>query len=226
MGQVIKKHFKSFLIIAFFILVCNLLNALHPFVIKQIDDLDFNQNNIFNILLIYFVLYLLIHFFLVILRNVTNIKLNKTMAFILRDIRDIVFKKVLKFKEKCTKDQSAKNITKAIYEFLINENIDKKLKIKAKELEEENEEISEEYKASFNTVIKILDEIVKVFGEEKITFDTYTAFLKISFSENGLGKIPAGLDQVTVGDVDRSRSHKVKVIFIIGVNDRKFPKCK
>ena len=100
MGQVIKKHFKSFLIIAFFILVCNLLNALHPFVIKQIVDLDFNQNNIFNILLIYFVLYLLIHFFLVILRNVTNIKLNKTMAFILRDIRDIVFKKVLKFKMK------------------------------------------------------------------------------------------------------------------------------
>lgn len=145
-------------------------------------------------------------------------KLNQT--------RRKIVEPLLKFKEKCMKDQSAKNITKAIYEFLINENIDKKLKIKAKELEEENEEISEEYKASFNTVIKILDEIVKVFGEEKITFDTYTAFLKISFSENGLGKIPAGLDQVTVGDVDRSRSHKVKVIFIIGVNDRKFPKCK
>ncbi len=151
---------------------------------------------------------------------------NKENLEKLNQTRKKIVEPLLKFRETCMKDQSARNITKAIYEFLINENIDKKLKIKAKELEKENEEIEEEYKASFNTVVKILDEIVKVFGDEKITFDTYSAFLKISFSENGLGKIPAGLDQVTVGDVDRSRSHKVKVIFIIGVNDRKFPKCK
>lgn len=37
------------------------------------------------------------------------------------------------------------------------------------------------------------------------------------------GKLPAGFDEVTVGDVDRSRSHHVKVIFIIGLNDGSFP---
>ena len=57
--------------------------------------------------------------------------------------------------------------------------------------------------------------LIKVFGDEKITFEKYSAFLKISFSENGLGKLPAGFDQVTVGDVDRSRSKVTKVIFII-----------
>ena len=100
MGQVIKKHFKSFCIVAFLILICNLLNVLHPFVIKQIVDLNFNQKNIVNILLLYFAGYVLIHLFLVILRNVTNMKQNKTMAFLLRDIRDSVFRKVLKFKIK------------------------------------------------------------------------------------------------------------------------------
>ena len=94
------------------------------------------------------------------------------------------------------------------------------MKQKQKEVEKENADIVSEYEASFNIVIKILDEIVKVFGDERLTFDKYASLLKISFTENGLGKIPAGLDQVTVGDVDRSRSHKVKVIFIIGVNDR------
>ncbi len=39
----------------------------------------------------------------------------------------------------------------------------------------------------------------------------------------GLEKIPASCDQVIVGDVDRSRSHKVKAIFIIGLNDGMFP---
>ena len=39
----------------------------------------------------------------------------------------------------------------------------------------------------------------------------------------GFGKIPQAQDQVIIGDIDRSRSHKVKVIFIIGVNDGVFP---
>ena len=42
----------------------------------------------------------------------------------------------------------------------------------------------------------------------------------------GFGKLPASFDQVTVGDVDRSRSHTVKVIFIIGLNDGSFPSVK
>lgn len=100
MGQVIKKHIKAFSVVAFLILICNILNVLHPFVIKEIVDLDFKQNNIVNILLMYFGIYILIHLFLVTLRNVMNIKLNKTMAFILRDIREVVFRKVLKFKMK------------------------------------------------------------------------------------------------------------------------------
>ena len=141
----------------------------------------------------------------------------------LNETRRKIVEPLLEFKENCTKNQTAKNITKAIYDFLIKEKIDKKLEEKAKKLENQSQEIVEEYEASFNTVIKILDEIVKVFGDEKLTFEKYAKLLKISFSENGLGKIPAGLDQVTVGDVDRSRSHKVKIIFIIGVNDGSFP---
>ena len=40
---------------------------------------------------------------------------------------------------------------------------------------------------------------------------------------SGLGKIPGTADQVILGDVDRSRSHKVDVVFIIGLNDGQFP---
>ncbi len=141
----------------------------------------------------------------------------------INNTRKKIVEPLLEFKNKCIKDQSAKNITKAIYEFLISQNIDKKLEMKAREIEKESLGIVEEYTASFNTVIKILDEIVKVFEDEKITFDKYSSFLKIAFTENGLGQIPLGFDQVTVGDVDRSRSHKVKIIFIIGINDGSFP---
>lgn len=42
----------------------------------------------------------------------------------------------------------------------------------------------------------------------------------------GFGKLPASFDQVTIGDVDRSRSHTVKIIFIVGLNDGVFPSIK
>lgn len=135
----------------------------------------------------------------------------------LNKIRKKAIQPLLKFKEKCYKNSNCKELTKSIYEFLIQNEIDKKLKQKAEEISFISADLASEYEASFNTVIKILDEIVKIFGEEEINFEKYVAFLKISFSENGLGKIPAGFDGVTVGDVDRSRSHRVKIIYIIRI---------
>ena len=141
----------------------------------------------------------------------------------LNNIRRKVVAPLLELRNKCYKNTTCKNLSKAIYEFLIQNEVDKKLKEKANIVREFDADLASEYEASFNTVIKILDEMVKVFGDENLSFEKYTSFLKISFSENGLGKIPAGFDEVTVGDVDRSRSHTVKVIFIIGLNDGSFP---
>ena len=47
--------------------------------------------------------------------------------------------------------------------------------------------------------------------------------LKIGLGNSDLGRIPGTQDQVIFGDIDRSRSHKVKACFIIGLNDGMFP---
>lgn len=141
----------------------------------------------------------------------------------LNEIRRKIVLPLLEFKEKCYKNMTGSELSLAIYEFLMENEIDKKLQNKAKLLESTNADLASEYEASFNTVVKILDEIAKVFEDEVLSFEKYASFLKISFSENGLGKLPAGVDQVNVGDVDRSRSHTVKAIFIIGLNDGSFP---
>ncbi len=65
--------------------------------------------------------------------------------------------------------------------------------------------------------------MVLVFGKDKTTIDQYSKILKIGLKNSELGKIPGTQDQVTFGDVDRSRSHKVKTVFIIGLNDGSFP---
>ena len=62
-----------------------------------------------------------------------------------------------------------------------------------------------------------------MFNKEKITIDKYSKILRVGLKNSGLGKIPGTQDQVIFGDVDRSRSHKVDAVFIIGLNDGVFP---
>ena len=62
-----------------------------------------------------------------------------------------------------------------------------------------------------------------VFRKDKITLEKYIQILKVGLQNSGLGKIPGTQDQVILGDVDRSRSHKARTVFIIGINDGVFP---
>ena len=64
---------------------------------------------------------------------------------------------------------------------------------------------------------------MKIFRDENITINQYANILKQGLKASSLGKIPGTQDQVIMGDVDRSRSHKVDTIFIIGLNDGVYP---
>ncbi len=134
---------------------------------------------------------------------------------------------LLKFKQKLKGLKTVKEISKALYEFLLENNIDKKLNEKIEFLKENNQlEKAKEYERSFKVFVDLLDELVLVLGDKNITFEKYSKILKMGFTQSDLGSIPEASDQVIVGDVDRSRSHKVKIAFLIGLNDGVFPSTK
>ena len=112
-----------------------------------------------------------------------------------------------------------------LYEFIQNQNIEEKINQKMNELQAIGKiDLMNEYKESYQIILDVLDEIVLIFGEDKVTIDQYQKILKTGLKNSGLGKIPGTADQVILGDVDRSRSHKVDVVFIIGLNDGVFPR--
>ncbi len=142
----------------------------------------------------------------------------------LNNLRKKIVAPLLKFKENLNRVKSVTEISKALYDFLIENKIDEILNYKIKELEEAGKiELASSYKISWDTLMQVLDEIVLVLKDDKISFDEYAKILKIGLQNSGLGSIPASLDQVIVGDVDRSRTHKVRAAFIIGLNDGVFP---
>ena len=142
----------------------------------------------------------------------------------LNDIRTQLVHPLLKFKEELGKNKTVKDITKSLYIFLEENKVKEILLDKIKLFNEQgNIDLANIYNTSWDLLIDILDELVRVLGEEKISFENYINILKAGLNNTSLGKIPATLDEVIVGDVDRTRSGKKKIIFIIGINDGKFP---
>ena len=145
----------------------------------------------------------------------------------LEQIRKDLVTPLMNLKHKIDENKTVEGISKAIYEFLVEQQIYEKVQIKIQELNEIGQiDLANEYESSVQTIIEILDEIVLVFKDDKITIDKYNQILKIGFKNSSLTKIPGTQDQVIMGDVDRSRSHKVKAIFIIGLNDGEFPSVR
>lgn len=140
------------------------------------------------------------------------------------ELRKKIVEPIENLKQKIRKEKTAKGITVAIYEFLEEQKIEEKIFLKMQELKEKNrEDLIQEYKESYEILINVLDEIVKIFKDESITINQYANILKQGLKASSLGKIPGTQDQVIMGDVDRSRSHKVDTIFIIGLNDGVYP---
>lgn len=149
---------------------------------------------------------------------------NKEKIERIREIRRMIVNPLLEFKTDLSNQNDVRTITRKLYEFLMNNNIDKKFEEKINELRQIGQnEFATQYETSWKIIMSVLDEIVLVFGDEKMSFDKYMQILKTGLASSDLGKIPGTQDQVIIGDIDRSRSHKVKAIFIIGLNDGMFP---
>lgn len=140
----------------------------------------------------------------------------------LENLRNKIVEPLLEFKRRVSNNKTAIQISKEIYNFLIQNNINEILDKKLKKYNEQN--ISDEYNTSYKLLVGILEDICLIFKDEKMSFDKYKDLLQVGLSSSELGKIPATQDQVVFGDTERTRSNKLKVLFVVGINDGSFPK--
>ena len=135
---------------------------------------------------------------------------------------------LLEFRKNLSSKNSADKISEELYKFIVkNTSENNKNNIsQVAENQMSNKPFTEEPTInvdSCNAVIDVIDEIADLFKDVKMSFDTYAKLLKTGIQVKEIGQIPQTQDKVTVGDVNRSKTHKVRAIFIIGVNDGVFP---
>ncbi len=97
MKSILKKNRKILFLVAFFLILTNILSVTHPFVLKQILDIDFNDSNIGSLLKSIVITYIVVHIFLIISKDLRNTVINKAMSKILKDLREKLFCHVLKW---------------------------------------------------------------------------------------------------------------------------------
>ena len=85
-------------------------------------------------------------------------------------------------------------------------------------------DLEREYAQIYGKVMSILDKLVAVLGDEILPMGDFQALLEAGLAEIRIGVIPPLCDQVTVGDVERTRLKDVKILFFIGVQEGVIPK--
>lgn len=140
----------------------------------------------------------------------------------LENLRKQIVKPLLNFKQEVSSNRTVTQITKEIYKFIIDNKVNEILDKKIKEYNDIG--VSDEYNTSYKLLVSILEDLCLIFKDEKITFEKYKDLLEVGLNSSELGKIPATQDQVVLGDTERTRSNKLKVVFVIGINDGNFPK--
>lgn len=126
--------------------------------------------------------------------------------------------------ERLAGGKSVKQLSSSIYDFLTEIDVQGQLEEMLTYLNKNSmfKQAREQVQA-WNAIMTVLDRAVEGFGEHKYTLSAFAEMLSVAFEAQTLGTVPTTKDQVIVGTPERSKSHKVKVLFVLGANDGTFP---
>lgn len=123
------------------------------------------------------------------------------------------------------KDVNVVTITKAIYRFFEQLKVEERLARLEEQFEKNGQLLlQKEYTSIYKLIIDMLDQMVEILGDDKINPKAYAKLLQAGLEECKMGLVPPGLDQVVVGDLERTRTRETKALFVMGLNDGKVPK--
>lgn len=122
------------------------------------------------------------------------------------------------------RSKTVKDVTMALYEFMVREELQLKLQRQSEAFQEAGElALAKEYSQVYRILIELFDKFVELLGDEKVTMDEYLKLLDAGLEEARVGVIPPGIDQVVVGDMQRTRLKDMKALIFVGANDTFLP---
>ncbi|MCH5315511.1 MAG: PD-(D/E)XK nuclease family protein [Eubacterium sp.] len=139
--------------------------------------------------------------------------------------RERIIAPILSFRND-VKDGTPIQICEQIYNMLIKFGVDKRIREYAIELNRLNKPIlANEQGRVWDIVMSVLDYLPKTLPDSKISLKEFAKLFNLVISAEDMGAIPAGLDNVQLGQADRIRTNNPKAVFILGANEGEFPQA-
>lgn len=114
---------------------------------------------------------------------------------------------------------------KVLQDLLETLNMQEQLEAAADSFEAEGNLIqAKSYRQIYGKVSGIWEKMNAILGGEVMKAEEFRSILETGLDDITLGVIPPSLDQVTIGDIERTRLNHVKVLFVLGVNDGIIPR--
>ena len=112
-----------------------------------------------------------------------------------------------------------------LYEFTVRGQIQQKLKNQEMKFREQGDKAMEkEYAQIYGIVMELLDTMTEILGEEAVNRQDFRQLLETGLTQAKVALIPPSMDQVLVGDMERTRLKDIRALFFVGVNEGNIPK--
>lgn len=126
--------------------------------------------------------------------------------------------------QKLSEAKTVRGKCEQLYIFLEKLNVPHKLDYWRQQAEEEGSlHLAREYDQAWKAVMDLLDQMVEMMGDETISIDMFCQLLDTGCENLRFSLVPPALDQVLVGQMDRSRFTHIRAVFILGANDGILP---
>ena len=133
------------------------------------------------------------------------LRINETKEKIIAPLRD--------FSKKTRGAHSVREHAELLYDFLVSMHIEEKLDARG-----------DDAKKLWRVIVDSLDALVDALGDMNISAEVFLSQLKVLFTNVEIGRIPTVIDEVTVGGAELLRLSGKSHIYMLGVNQGKFPK--
>ncbi len=138
---------------------------------------------------------------------------GKSTLFSVNHIRSRLITPLINLRDSFGAECTVRTASEAIYRFLCDLNI-----------RERSEQLDEDEPIQlWNIIIDTLDQLVMVAADAVVNAEQYMRLLSVVFDEADIGRIPTSIDEVTISGAMSFRAGRAKNIYILGVNEGKFP---
>ncbi|WP_019909235.1 helicase-exonuclease AddAB subunit AddB [Paenibacillus sp. HW567] len=128
------------------------------------------------------------------------------------------------FEKLVKKSRSGLDLCTAVYALLSDTDAARKLeRMSVEAIEAGRPEAAGEHSKLWGSVLGLLDQIAEMMGNERMDLDVFAGVLETGLAELKMGLVPPALDQVLVGNMDRTRVSGVKYAFLLGFNEGVVP---